>query len=402
MSAHMKLPIYMDYNSTTPLDSRVLHAMMPYLTEHFGNAASRNHVWGWTAEAAVENARAQLARLINATPKEIIFTSGATEADNLAIKGIAYRYKARGNHIITAQTENRSVLGPCRALQKEGFDITYLAVDRYGRVDPEAVRAAITPKTILISIMYANHEIGSINPIAEIGELARENRILLHTNAAQALGKIETDVQALKVDLLSMSGHKFYGPKGVGALYVRRKTPPLRLHPLLHGDEQEKGWRSGTLNVPGIVGMGAAADVARQAMPEESQRLLAMRNRLEDGIFKNVAYVHAHGHPEQRLPNTSNLSFEFIEGESFLMEMKDVALSSGSPCTSATTEPSYVIMATGAGAELALASVRFSLGRLTTEEEIDFVVDRVVKTVGRLRELSPLYDLAKEGSALGK
>lgn len=395
----MKLPIYMDYNATTPIDRRVLEAMIPYLTEHFGHPASRNHSFGWAAEAAVEQAREQVARLINAqTPKhEIIFTSGATESDNLAIRGVAYAYKAKGNHIITQKTENKSVLDTCKALQKEGFEVTYLEVDQYGMVDPEAVRAAITDKTILITIQLANHEIGTIQPIADIAKAAQEKGIILHSNAAQAVGKIPVDVQALGVDLLSISGHKFYGPKGIGALYIRRKRPPLKLSPIITGGGHEKGFRAGTINVAGAVGMGRAAELVLELLPEEAPRIKALRDRLEQGIVSSNEYIHVNGHPERRIPNTTNISFEYIEGESFLMGMKETALSSGSPCTSTTLEPSYVITATGKGPELAHTSVRFSLGRFNTEEEVDFVIERVNQTVKRLREFSPLYEMVKQG-----
>ncbi|MGB7621965.1 MAG: IscS subfamily cysteine desulfurase [Terriglobia bacterium] len=394
----VKLPIYMDNNATTPLDPRVLSAMMPYLTESFGNAASRTHSFGWVAEAGVEKGREQIAQLVNASsPDEIIFTSGATESDNLALKGVAWSYKAKGNHIITQKTEHKAILDSCKYLQKEGFEVTYLDVDKYGVVDPQAVRAALTDKTILISIMYANSEIGTIQPISEIGEIAREKGILFHCDAVQAAGKIPIDMQSNNVDLMSISGHKLYGPKGVGALFVRKKKPFIKLTPLIHGGGHEKGKRSGTLNVPGIVGFGEACDIALRELPEEMKRLAQLRNRLRDGLLAKLDYVHPNGHPERRIPGSLNLSFEFVEGESLLMGLKDVAVSSGSACTSASLEPSYVLTAIGVGPELAHTSIRFCVGRFNTEEEVDFVIEAVVKHVTRLRELSPLYEMVLEG-----
>jgi cysteine desulfurase len=394
----VKLPIYMDNNATTPLDPKVLEAMMPYLTNNFGNAASRTHSFGWVAEAAVEKGREQIAALINASsPDEIVITSGATESDNLALKGVAWSHKSKGNHIITQKTEHKAILDSCKYLQKEGFEVTYLDVDKYGVVDPESVRAAITDKTILISIMYANSEIGTIQPIAQIGEIAQEKRVLFHCDAVQAVGKIPVDMQTTAVDLMSISGHKIYGPKGVGALYVRKKKPFIKLTPLIHGGGHEKGKRSGTLNVAGIVGMGAACDIALREMPEEIQRLRALRNKLRDGLLAKLEYVHINGHPERHIPGNLNISFEFVEGESLLMGLKDVAVSSGSACTSASLEPSYVLTAIGVGPELAHTSIRFCVGRFNTEEEVDYVIDAVVKHVSRLRELSPLYEMVLEG-----
>ncbi len=394
----LKLPIYMDNNATTPLDPRVLDAMMPYLRENFGNAASRTHSFGWVAEAAVEKGREQIARLINASsPDEIIFTSGATESDNLALKGIAWTYKAKGNHIITQKTEHKAVLDSCKYLQKEGFEVTYLDVDKYGVVDPEAVRAAITDKTILISIMYANSEIGTVQPIPEIGEVAKSKGVLFHCDAVQAAGKIPIDLQKTAVDLVSLSGHKIYGPKGVGALYIRKKKPFIKMTPLIHGGGHEKGKRSGTLNVAGIVGFGAACEFAQQELGDEMKRLTALRHRLRQGLESKLDYTHLNGHPEQRIPGNLNISFEFVEGESLLMGLKDVAVSSGSACTSASLEPSYVLTAIGVGPELAHTSIRFCVGRFNTEEEVDFVADAVVKHVNRLRELSPLYEMVMEG-----
>lgn len=394
----VKLPIYMDNNATTPLDPRVLDAMLPYFKENFGNAASRTHAFGWVAEAGVEKGREQIAQLINASsPDEIIITSGATESDNLALKGIAWTYKAKGNHIITQKTEHKAVLDSCKYLQKDGFDITYLDVDKYGVVDPEAVRAAITDKTILISIMYANSEIGTIQPIPEIGEVAREKGVLFHCDAVQAAGKIPIDMQTTHVDLMSLSGHKIYGPKGVGALYIRKKKPFIKMTPLIHGGGHEKGKRSGTLNVPGIVGFGAACELAQRELTAEMARLGHLRDKLRDGLMAKLDYVHVNGHPEQRIPGNLNISFEFVEGESLLMGLKDVAVSSGSACTSASLEPSYVLTAIGVGPELAHTSIRFCVGRFNTEEEVDFVIDAVVKHVNRLRELSPLYEMVLEG-----
>lgn len=394
----VKLPIYLDHNATTPLDPRVLEVMMPYLTDNFGNAASRTHSFGWVAEAAVEKGREQIAQLINASsPDEIIFTSGATESDNLALKGVASSYKSKGNHIITQKTEHKAVLDSCKFLQREGFEVTYLDVDKYGLVNPEAVRSAITDKTILISIMYANSEIGTIQPIDEIGAIAKEKGVLFHCDAVQALGKIPIDLQTTPVDVMSLTAHKLYGPKGVGALYIRKKKPFIKITPLIHGGGHEKGKRSGTLNVAGIVGFGAACELARKELPKEMVRLTSMRNKLRDGLFAKLDYVHLNGHPERRIPGSLNLSFEFVEGESLLMGLKDVAVSSGSACTSASLEPSYVLTAIGVGPELAHTSIRFCVGRFNTEEEIDFVIDAVFKHVSRLRELSPLYEMVLEG-----
>ncbi len=394
----IKLPIYMDKNATTPLDPRVLEAMLPYFKENFGNAASRTHSFGWVAEAAVEKGREQIAELINASsPDEIVFTSGATESDNLALKGIAWSYKSKGNHIITQKTEHKAILDSCKYLQKEGFEVTYLDVDKYGLLDPEALRAAITDKTILITIMFANSEIGTIQPIREIGQIAKEKGIVFHCDAVQAAGKIPIDLQTIPVDLVSLSGHKIYGPKGIGALYVRKKKPFLKLTPLIHGGGHEKGKRSGTLNVPGIVGFGAACEIARKDMPEEMPRLTNLRKRLCEGLMSKLDYVHVNGHPDKRIPGNLNMSFEFVEGESLLMGLKDVAVSSGSACTSASLEPSYVLTAIGVGPELAHTSIRFCVGRFNTGEEVEFVIDAVVKHVSRLRELSPLYEMVLEG-----
>ncbi len=394
----VKLPIYMDNHATTPIDRRVLEAMLPYFTEKFGNAASRNHSFGWEAEEAVDKARNQIAALINAKPKEIIFTSGATESDNLAIKGVVEFYKDKGNHVITCVTEHKAVLDSCRALERAGkASVTYLPVDRYGMVDPDDVRKAITDKTVLITIMYANNEIGTIHPVGEIGRLAKEKGIVFHCDAVQAVGKIPVDVERDGIDLLSLSAHKIYGPKGVGAIYVRSKGPRIRITAQMDGGGHERGMRSGTLNVTGIIGLGKACEIAKAEMSDEGQRLTELRNKLQAGIFERLDDVFLNGHPTERLPGNLNLSFAYVEGESLLMGISDVAVSSGSACTSATLEPSYVIRALGTDEELAHSSIRFGLGRFNTEEEVDFVTDRVCSEVKRLREMSPLYEMAKEG-----
>ncbi len=398
----INLPIYMDNHATTPVDPRVLEAMLPFFGEKFGNAASRNHSFGWNAEEAVENARGQIARLVNATPKEIIFTSGATESNNLAIKGVAEMYREKGNHIITQVIEHKAVLDTCKRLEKYGFEVTYLPVEKDGRINLDDLRRAITPKTILISIMYANNEIGVINPIAEIGKIAKEKGVFFHVDGVQAAGKVPVDVQKDNIDLLSLSGHKIYGPKGVGALYVRRRNPRVQVSAIIDGGGHERGMRSGTLNVPGIVGMGKACEVCQNEMAEEGERLRRLRERLKDGIFAKLDEVYINGSMVHRLPHNLNVSFAFVEGESLLMGINDVAVSSGSACTSATLEPSYVLKALGVGEDLAHTSIRFGLGRFNTQEEVDYVVDRVVETVNRLRELSPLYEMAKEGIDLSK
>jgi cysteine desulfurase len=398
----MKLPIYMDNHSTTPVDPTVLEAMLPYFTEKFGNAASRNHSFGWEAEAAVDAARQQIAALINADSKEIIFTSGATESDNLALRGVAEMYREKGDHIITTVTEHRAVLDTAKRLEKMGFSVTYVPVQADGLVDPEAINQAITPKTILISVILANNEIGTINPVAEIGKIAKARGILFHSDATQAVGKIQVDVQAMGIDLMSLSAHKMYGPKGVGALYVRRKNPRVRLVPMIDGGGHERGMRSGTLPVPLIVGFGKAAEICRQMMPEESKRLTALRERLRDGIMTQLDETYLNGHPTQRLPNNVNISFAYVEGESLLMGLKDIALSSGSACTSASLEPSYVLKALGVGSDLAHSSIRYGLGRFNTEEEVEYVIRHTVEIVNKLREMSPLYEMAKEGIDLSK
>jgi len=398
----VKLPIYFDNHATTQVDPRVVQAMLPYFTEKFGNAASRNHPFGWAGEEAVENARAQVASLIGATPKEIIFTSGATESDNLMIKGVAEMYREKGNHIITQAIEHKAVLDTCKRLEKDGFEVTYLPVGKDGRVNPEDVRKAITPKTILITIMYANNEIGIINPIQEIGKIAKEHGIFFASDGVQAVGKIPVDVQKDNIDLLAISAHKIYGPKGVGALYVRRRNPRVQLAAIIDGGGHERGMRSGTLNVPGIVGLGAACEIAQKEMAEESVRLRKLRDRLKAGLEAKLDEVFINGSLEHRLPNNLNMSFAYVEGESLLMGINDIAVSSGSACTSATLEPSYVLKALGVGEDLAHTSIRFGLGRFNTEEEVDYVTDKMVTVVTKLRELSPLYEMAKEGIDISK
>jgi cysteine desulfurase len=398
----VKLPVYFDNHATTPVDPRVLEAMLPYFTEKFGNAASRNHEFGWRAEEAVENARAQIARLINAHPKEIVFTSGATESDNLAIKGVAETHRPKGNHIITQVTEHKAVLDSCKRLESYGCEITYLPVNRDGLIDPDDLAKAITPKTILISIMYANNEIGVIQPIAQIGKIAKKHNVLFHVDAVQAIGKIPVDVQKDGIDLLSISAHKLYGPKGVGALYVRRKNPRVQLAPMIDGGGHERGMRSGTLNVPGIVGFGKACELCQKEMAAEAARLGPMRDKLKKAIESGLDNTAINGSLMHRLPNNLNISFAYVEGESLLMGINDVAVSSGSACTSAAIEPSYVLRALGVSDDLAHSSIRFGLGRFNTEEEVDYVAARVIETVKRLRELSPLYETAKATAPFSK
>jgi len=389
--------IYLDNHSTTPMDPRVLETMLPFFTKVFGNAASRNHSFGWAAEAAVETARAQVGALIGASAKEIVFTSGATESNNLAIKGAAHFYKDKGKHIITSKIEHKAVIDSCRALELEGFSVTYLTPTPDGLITAAAVAEAMRPDTILVSIMWANNEIGTINPIAEIGKLCREKGVLLHTDAVQAVGKVDVDVEAAFVDLLSVTAHKMYGPKGVGALYVRRK-PRVRLAALIDGGGHERGLRSGTLNVPGIVGFGRASEIAKSELASETQRLLQLRERLLKKIQDGVPRTVINGSMAHRLPGNLNISFAYVEGESLLMAInKTVAVSSGSACTSASLEPSYVLRALGIGDDLAHSSLRFGLGRFTTEHEIDVVADLVVKSANRLRELSPLWEMVQEG-----
>jgi cysteine desulfurase len=392
----VKTPIYMDYHATTPLDPRVLDIMLPYLREDFGNAASRSHVFGWKAEEAVEKARQQVASLIGANEKEIVWTSGATESINLAIKGVAEFYKDKGNHIITVQTEHKATLDSCKRVERQGCEVTYLPVRQDGLVDLAQLEAAIRPTTILVSVMAANNEIGVLQPIKEIGEICRKHGVLFHTDAVQAAGKVPLDVEEMKVDLMSLSAHKIYGPKGVGALYVRRK-PRVRIAPIIDGGGHERGMRSGTLNVPGIVGMGAACEIAKAEMATENLRLQELRDRLQKGLQDQLDYTYINGSIEHRLPNNLNISFAYVEGEAMMMAIKDVAVSSGSACTSASLEPSYVLRALGVEEELAHTSIRFGLGRFTTKEEVDYVIDLVVAKVNKLRELSPLYEMAKEG-----
>ena len=392
-------PIYMDNQATTPVDPRVIEAMVPFLGEIYGNAASRNHAFGWAAEEAVDRGRSQIADLVGARPKEIIFTSGATESDNLAIKGVAEFYADKGNHIITAVTEHKAVLDTCQALERANLaEVTYLPVDQYGRVDVDDVKNAIRDETILISLMYANNEIGTLHPIREIGKLAKERGILFHCDATQGVGKIPVNVDEDGIDLMSMSAHKMYGPKGCGALYVRSRGPRVRLRAQMHGGGHERGMRSGTLNVAGIVGFGKACELCGQELEAEAGRLMSLRQRLYNGLTENLEEVYLNGHPTERIPGNLNLSFSYVEGESFLMGLnREIALSSGSACTSATLEPSYVLKALGVGEELAHTSIRFGLGRFNTEEDVDYVVRRVSEVVIRLREMSPLYEMAKEG-----
>jgi len=392
----LKLPIYMDNHATTQVDPRVFDAMLPYFRDEFGNAASRSHVFGWRAEEAVEKARDEVAKLIGAQGKEIVCTSGATESDNLAIKGVAEFYKDRGSHVITAQTEHKAVLDSCKRLEKQGYVVTYLPVDPDGRVNPNTVAAAMTDKTILVSIMLANNEIGTVNPVAEIGAVVKKGGAFFHIDAVQGIGKIPFDVNASQADLVSLSAHKMYGPKGVGALYVRRK-PRVRLTPILDGGGHERGMRSGTLNVTGIVGFAKAAELCRLEMAEEGKRTLALRERLRKGIEARVPNISVNGSLEHRLPGNLNLSFAFVEGEAMMMSLKDVAVSSGSACTSASLEPSYVLRALGVPEEMAHTSIRFGLGRFTTEEEVDYVIDLVAEKAKRLREMSPLWELAQSG-----
>jgi len=391
----MKFPIYLDYSATTPMDPRVVEAMLPYLTEKFGNPASRSHQYGWDAEAAVENARAEVAALVHADPKEIVWTSGATEANNLAIKGAANFYQGKGKHLITLKTEHKAVLDTMRELERQGFEVTYLDVLPNGLVDMAALEAALRPDTILVSIMAVNNEIGVIQPIAQIGELLRSKGILFHVDAAQATGKIDIDLSTLKVDLMSFSAHKTYGPKGIGALYVRRK-PRVRLEAQMHGGGHERGMRSGTLATFLIVGMGEAFRLARLEMHEENKRIQALRDRLYKGL-SDMPEIYVNGDLDHRVPHNLNVSFAYVEGESLIMAVRDIAVSSGSACTSASLEPSYVLRALGLTDELAHSSIRFSIGRFTTEEEIDYTVDLLHKQIGRLREMSPLWEMVQEG-----
>ena len=388
----VKTPIYLDNHATTPMDPRVLDAMLPYFRDKFGNAASKNHVFGWEAEAAVDIARAQVAKSIGAaSPREIVFTSGATESDNLAIKGVAESYRNNGNHIVTCVTEHKAVLDSCKILEKHGFQVSYLPVNTDGLVDLRRLRETLTDKTILISLMAANNEIGTIQPIKEIGRLAKEKGILFHTDATQAVGKIPIHVEEMGIDLLSLTAHKLYGPKGVGALYVRSSRPRVRLCAMIDGGGHERSMRSGTLNVPGIVGLGACCEVAHSQMNAEGERLTALRERLRQGLISQLDQVYVNGPPLERLPGNLNMSFAYVEGESLLMALKEIAVSTGSACTSASLEPSYVLKAIGLEDELAHSSIRFGLGRFNNEEEIDYTIQRVVDEVRRLRGISPAY-----------
>ena len=382
-----KLPIYMDHHATTPVAPEVFEVMRPFFLEQFGNAASRSHAFGWAAEGAVETARAEVARLIGCRPIEVVFTSGATESDNLALKGVAYAYRDKGTHLVTSAVEHPAVLDTCKRLEKEGFQVTYLPVDRYGMVDPGDVAKAVTPKTTLVSVMLASNEVGTIQPLAEIGRLCKAKGILLHSDAVQGVGKIPVKVDGLGVDLLSLTAHKLYGPKGVGALYVRMGNPRVRLVPQMDGGGHEKGRRSGTLNVPGIVGLGKACELSGRLMAPEAARLVALRERLRAGLFVRLDHLHLNGHPTQRLPGNLNVSFDFVDGEALLLSLKEIAVSSGSACTSASMQASHVLRAMGIGDELAHTSIRFGLGRSNIEEEVDYVCDRIVEEVTRLRAL---------------
>ncbi len=389
-------PLYLDYQATTPTDPRVVEAMEPYWTVKFGNPHSRNHHYGWEAEDAVEIARGHMASLINANPKEVIFTSGATESNNLAIKGVAKFYGDKKNHIITCVTEHKCVLETCRALQQDGFDVTYLAVKENGLIDLDELKAAITDKTLIVSIMAVNNEIGVIQPLKEIGQICRDNKVFFHTDAAQAVGKIPLDVEEMNIDMMSVSGHKFYGPMGIGALFVRRK-PRVRLVPLIHGGGQERGMRSGTLPTPLVVGLGKACEIAAKEMAAEAERLHGFKTKLFEGLKERIPEIYLNGDLESRIPGNLNISFAYVEGEGLMMGIKDLAVSSGSACTSASLEPSYVLRALGVDVELAHTSLRLGLGRFTTDEDIDYAIERISKEVNRLRELSPLWDMAQAG-----
>ncbi|HEX3941579.1 MAG TPA: IscS subfamily cysteine desulfurase [Acidobacteriaceae bacterium] len=393
------MPVYMDGQATTPMDPRVLEAMLPYFTSKFGNAASRNHCFGWEAEKAVEQAREQVAKLIGATAKEIVFTSGATESNNLALKGISAKYRQQGDHILTQVTEHKAVLDTAKHLEREGFRGTYLPVKPDGRIDLDDLRRAIDERTILVSVMFANNEIGVLQPIEEIGRICRERGVLFHTDAVQAVGKVPVDVNAMQIDCLSLTAHKIYGPKGCGALYVRRRSPKVQIAAQIDGGGHERGMRSGTLNVPGIVGLGTACEIAGQEMAAEAEKVGRLRDRLMHQLISKLDCVHINGSMEHRLPGNLNASFLYVEGESLLMGIDDIAVSSGSACTSASLEPSYVLKALGLGDELAHSSIRFGLGRFNTEAEVDYVAARVIEVVGQLRELSPLYEMARERRA---
>lgn len=398
----LKLPIYLDHNATTPCDPRVVEAMIPYFTEHFGNSASRNHPFGWEAEEAIDYAREQLAKLIGAEPKEIIFTSGATEGDNLAVKGVFDMYSSKGNHIITATTEHKAVLDTCKHIEKNGGEVTYLEVNEEGMINLQELESAIKPTTILVAIMYANNEIGTIQPIKEISKIAKKHGVLFFTDGTQAVSKIPVDVNKDGIDLMAFSAHKMYGPKGVGALYVRRKNPRVKVTAQMDGGGHERGMRSGTLNVAGIVGFGKACEIAMHEMQSESERVSRLRNKLENALL-NLEEAYVNGSREHRLPHVTNISFKYVEGEGLMMGFnKDIAVSSGSACTSASLEPSYVLKALGLGDDLAHSSLRFGLGRFTTEEQIDYTIEQVSKTVLKLRDMSPLWEMYKEGVDLNK
>ena len=397
-----QLPIYLDYNATTPVDPRVVEEMAPYFTRVYGNSSSAFHTFGEEAAQAVATARQQVADLIGASPEEIVFTAGATESNNLAIKGVAEMYKEKGNHIITARTEHKAVLEPCRHLEQRGYEVTWLQTDEYGCITPQQVEEAITDQTILIALMASNNEIGTIHPIAQIGRIAKERGVLFQCDATQSIGKVDVDVEAMGVDLLSLSGHKLYAPKGIGAIYLRRRGPRVRVAAQMEGGGHERGIRSGTLNTPGIVGLGAACRIAAEEMASDRERVLALRDRLHDGLAAKLDDIKLNGHRTERLPNTLNMSFAYVEGESLMLKLRGVAVSTGSACGSTSLEPSYVLRAIGIGDELAHGSIRFSLGRFTTAEQIDYVIDRVIEAVEELREMSPLYEMAMESRAGGK
>ena len=393
----MKLPIYLDYNATTPVDPKVVDAMVPYFTESYGNAASRNHSFGWQVEKVVDDARELIGKLIGAGGKEIVFTSGATESNNLAILGVAEFYKKKGKHIISSPIEHKAVIDPCHALEQNGYEITFLDVDKHGCIDLKQLEESIRQDTILVSLMAGNNEIGTLNPIMEIGKITRNKEVLFHTDATQSVGKIPIDVEEMNIDLLSMTAHKFYGPKGIGALYVRRKKPRVRLSPIMFGGGHERGMRSGTLNVPGIVGFAKALEISVEEMASEAERLTGLRQRLLDRLNLELDYIFLNGHPSERLPNNLNVSFGYVEGESLMMGVNELAVSSGSACTSASLEPSYVLRALGVGDDLAHSSIRVGMGRFTTVEEVDYAAEKMIAAVKRLREMSPLYEMVKDG-----
>ena len=398
----MKQPIYLDYNATTPTDPRVVEAMLPFFTEIYGNAASRNHSFGWTAEEGVSKARNIIGEAIGATGKEIVFTSGATESDNMAVLGVAEFFHEKGKHIITSPIEHKAVVDPCQALEQKGYEITFLDVDEHGRIDLKQLEASIREDTVLVSLMAGNNEIGTLNPLKEIGQMTRERGVLFHCDATQGVGKIPIDVETMNIDLLSMTAHKIYGPKGIGALYVRRKKPRVRITPIMFGGGHERGFRSGTLNVPGIVGFGKAIELAMEEISSEAERQIGLRQHLYKRLTDELDYVFLNGHPTERLPNNLNLSFGYVEGESLMMGISEIAVSSGSACTSASLEPSYVLRSMGVGDDLAHSSVRFGFGRYTTMEEVNYAADKVIGAVKRLREMSPLYEMVQEGVDLSK